>query len=201
MEFIAHRINTIEQLKNLNPQYGVEIDLRPFGEKLVLEHDPFKDGESFKDWLQHYHHGTIILNIKSEGIEQKVLSTLLQEKFESYFFLDCSFPAIRKLINQGNSKLALRFSEFETIETIINLSSQIEWVWIDCFSKLPLNQKNYNQLRNFNLKLCLVSPELQGRPQDIEHFASVINEQGFQFDAICTKEHNINKWKKLLLKA
>lgn len=40
-EFIAHRINTIKQLKDVPYNYGVEIDLRPFNDLIILEHDPF----------------------------------------------------------------------------------------------------------------------------------------------------------------
>ena len=198
MDFIAHRINTLAQLEKLPKEYGVEIDLRPYGDRLVLEHDPFKDGEDFEEWFHHYEHGRIILNIKSEGIEERVLNILSKKNFENYFFLDCSFPAIRKIVKTGNPKVALRFSEFEGLDTIQMMSSQIDWVWVDCFSHLPLNQDNYSQLTKMNLKLCLVSPELQGRDQDIENFAAIINEQGFKFDAICTKEHNISRWKNLL---
>ena len=72
MHFIVHRVNTIKDLLNTPVEYGVEVDLRDFGEKLVLQHDPFKDGESFEEYLKNYNHGTMILNIKSEGIETKV---------------------------------------------------------------------------------------------------------------------------------
>ena len=44
MEFIAHRVNTIEELRKVPKEYGVELDLRDFGERLILQHDPFIDG-------------------------------------------------------------------------------------------------------------------------------------------------------------
>ncbi|MCX7997545.1 MAG: hypothetical protein N3A69_01155, partial [Leptospiraceae bacterium] len=73
MEFIAHRINTLSELKNLPSGIGVELDLRDGPrEKLILQHDPFKDGEDFEIFLSHYvNRGTLILNIKSERIEFK----------------------------------------------------------------------------------------------------------------------------------
>jgi hypothetical protein len=43
MEYIAHRINTIEELKQIPKEYGVELDLRDFRDGLILQHDPFKD--------------------------------------------------------------------------------------------------------------------------------------------------------------
>ena len=42
MEFIAHCINTVEELKKLPKHFGLEIDLRDYGTRLVLEHDPLK---------------------------------------------------------------------------------------------------------------------------------------------------------------
>ena len=98
MHFIAHRVNTIKDLLNTPVEYGVEVDLRDFGKKLILQHDPFKDGESFEEYLKNYNHGTMILNIKSEGIETKVLKLLRQYNVKSYFFLDCSFPMINFLM-------------------------------------------------------------------------------------------------------
>ena len=42
--------------------------------------------------------------------------------------------------------IALRFSEFEGIDTILNMSDKVKWVWVDCFSKLPITQENYKFL-------------------------------------------------------
>jgi len=41
---IAHRINTISQLQNNHTEYGVELDLRPDGDKIIIHHDPFTEG-------------------------------------------------------------------------------------------------------------------------------------------------------------
>ena len=42
MEIIVHRINYIKDLINLPTDYGVEVDLRSQGSKLILNHEPFK---------------------------------------------------------------------------------------------------------------------------------------------------------------
>ena len=44
MDYIAHRINTIKQLKLLDNKYGIEIDIRDDGKDLIIVHDPFKKG-------------------------------------------------------------------------------------------------------------------------------------------------------------
>jgi hypothetical protein len=194
MHFIAHRVNTIKDLLNTPVEYGVEVDLRDFGEKLILQHDPFKDGESFEEYLKNYNHGTMILNIKSEGIETRVLKLIQQHNIKSYFFLDCSFPMINLLSLKGERNIALRFSEFEGIDTISLMSKKIEWIWVDCFTKLPISFKNYKTLKDLNYKLCLVSPELQNQDLKLELYKDYLQKENIIFDAICTKLHNIIRW-------
>ena len=118
MHFIVHRVNTIKDLLNTPNKYGVEIDLRDYQDKIILQHDPFKDGECFEEYLKNYNHGTMILNIKSEGIEHAVLKLIKKYNIRDYFFLDCSFPMINLLISSGEKNIALRFSEFEGLDII-----------------------------------------------------------------------------------
>jgi hypothetical protein len=193
--YIAHRINTLAQLKELPHEYGVELDLRDYGERLILQHDPFIDGEDFEKYLEYYQHGTMILNIKSERIEHKVLELLQHYNISDYFFLDSSFPMIKLLSHHGEKKCAIRFSEFEGLDTVMAMKSKIDWVWVDCFTHLPIDSESYKLLKDAGFKLCLVSPELQGRPNDIEQYKSELENQDIIFDAICTKIYNIEKWK------
>lgn len=194
MEYIAHRINTIEELKQVPAEYGVELDLRDFGERLILQHDPFKDGENFEEYLKHYEHGTMILNIKSERIEHKVLELIQKYGIKKYFFLDSSFPMIYLLSKSGEKNIALRFSEFEGIDTILSMVGKVKWIWIDCFSKLPITYENYKLLREHGFKFCLVSPELQSQEEKLESYKKYLEDNKIIFDAICTKIYNIEKW-------
>jgi len=195
MHFIAHRVNTIKDLLNTPTECGVEIDLRDFGQKLILQHDPFKHGECFEEYLKNYHHGTMILNIKSEGIETRVLKLIKKYNVKNYFFLDCSFPMINLLSLKGEKNIALRFSEFEGLDTIRLMSKKVNWIWVDCFSKLPITEKNYNILKDLDYKLCLVSPELQRNNSKINKYKIYLKKNKIKFDAICTKLKNIKKWK------
>ena len=63
MIYVSHRINTVEALMENPVEYGVELDLRDRGDRLILQHDPFSDGEDFEDYLEHYRHQLMILNI------------------------------------------------------------------------------------------------------------------------------------------
>ncbi len=193
--FIAHRINQLETLRQLPREYGAEIDLRDHGERLILQHDPFIDGEDAEPFFAEYKHGTLILNIKSERIEHRVHELLRKYKIEDYFFLDSSIPMIVNLSRAGEKRIAVRYSEFETIETVLKFAGRVDWVWVDCFSVLPLHRSEMEQLKDAGFKLCLVSPELQARPDDIPVYKQQLTAEFLELDAICTKLHNIDVWK------
>lgn len=195
MEFICHRINTIDELKNAPTDCGVEIDLRDKGNRIILAHDPFKDGEDFEDYLRHYNHGTMILNIKSERIEHRVLELIRKYQIKDYFFLDSSFPMIYLLTKEREENIALRYSEYEGLDTILNMKDSVKWVWVDCFSMLPITLESYTLLKNNGFKLCLVSPELQGQPEKINEYKAYLISEQIKFDAICCKMYNIKRWK------
>lgn len=195
MEFIAHRINTVEELKTLPSRYGVELDLRDdLSGCIYIQHNPFEAGEDFEKYLRNYHHGTMILNVKSERIELKILEMLTKYDVKSYFFLDSSFPMIWLLSQQGEKNIALRVSEMEGLDTPRNMAGKVEWIWVDCFSKMPIDKKEADELKMLGYKLCLVSPELEGRDEDIEKYRKEIDLLGIEFDAICTKRYNIERW-------
>lgn len=195
--FFCHRINTSKELDNCPNKYGIEIDLRDKENEIILVHDPFQDGENFEDFLKKFNKNGIILNIKSERIEYKVLELLKKYEVENYFFLDCSFPMIYQLNKLNERNIAIRFSEFESIETIELVKNMVKWVWVDCFTDMPLNKDNYTRIKQLGLKICLVSPELQGHSLDkIKKFKQIIVENDLKIDAICTKYYNIPLWGK-----
>jgi hypothetical protein len=190
MLYIQHRVNTVAQLATVPTGYGVELDLRDRGERLILQHDPFADGEDFADYLAHYRHGLMILNVKSERIEPRVLELVRSANVPDYFFLDCSFPMVRWLVGQGERKIAVRYSELEPVESALALAGRVDWVWVDCFTKMPLTPETYRRLRGAGFKLCAVSPELQGRP--VETIADYAEElRPYPVDAVCTKRPDL----------
>ena len=191
MLYIAHRINTVAQLAAVPTHFGIEVDLRDHDDRIVMQHDPFikPTAEDFEALLAAYRHNVIILNVKSERIEFRVLELLEKYGVEKYFFLDSSFPMMRLLASQGEKKQAVRFSEFEPIEYAVALAGQVDWVWIDCFTKLPLTEEIYHRLKE-HFKLCIVSPELQGRSTDqIEEYSKQLS--AFPVDAVCTKRPDL----------
>lgn len=189
MQIIAHRRNAIEELRTTPREFGVEIDLRSYGNRLIVHHEPFIDAVDFEEWIKHFSHKTLILNIKEEGIEYRVKYIVEKHGIDDYFFLDLSFPYLIKMLNTGEKRVAVRFSEYESLETALSLAGRAKWVWVDFFTKLPLNKNSYEILSE-HFKLCIVSPELQGRGlEEIKIFKNQL--KPFYIDAICTKRPGI----------
>ena len=187
---IIHRVNSIKKLKQVDTSFGVEIDIRSFGDRLILNHEPFENGELFSEWLKFYNHKFLILNTKEEGLEEIILVELGEKGINNFFFLDLSFPFLIKLANEGEKRCAVRLSEFEDIKTVINLSGLVSWVWVDCFTKFPMTRLELDLLKETHgFNLCIVSPELQGRGSEtsIKKFVNDINMLNLNIDAVCTK--------------
>lgn len=183
---IAHRKNTIAELTATPHEYGVEIDLRSEGDEIILHHDAFQKGEKFEEWLKHFKHAFLILNTKTEGIEEKILTLINHHQIKNYFFLDLSIPFMIKQIKQGNKNIAIRYSEYEPLALAQKFKWLVDWVWIDCFKDWSLSEGDYKELKK-HFKLCLVAPELQGHaPSKIEEFKNKLKQM--PFDAVCTKK-------------
>ena len=190
MQRILHRINTKKELLNTPCEFGVEVDIRSNGGQLYMHHDPFLIGENFEDWLELYNHATLILNVKEEGLESRLMALMKKYGIDDYFFLDQSFPFLVKTANNNEKRCAIRVSEYENIETAMSLAKKISWVWVDCFTHFPLTANDVKRLQvDGSFQLCFVSPELQGYTDEqyVIEFRSKIESMGIKGDAVCTK--------------
>ena len=203
MEFIAHRRNTRSELRETPTCHGVEVDIRAWGDRLIVHHDPFMEGEPFDDWVTGYEHGTLILNVKEEGLEKRLTSSMREHEIDDYFFLDQSFPFLIKTALGGERRCAVRVSEFESPDTALALAGKIDWVWVDCFSRFPLDRAAWMSLADAGLRLCLVSPDLLGRtdPSEILAQRAMLDAWGVEPDAVCCKLEAIPVWERALDRA
>lgn len=204
-KIIAHRINTISQLNSVPKDFGIELDIRYHEDDLILHHDPFSHHkpqmpEKFSEFLACYKcDGPMILNVKTEGVEEKLIELMNKFKIKNWFFLDLSMPFFVKYAKHatnssiagfGPENLAVRFSEEEPIEYALSFAKKAAWVWVDCFSKMPLDDESYAKLKNAGFKICLVSPELQKHPLErIAEFKKQLD--GKKIDAVCTKHPDL----------
>ena len=194
MIIIKHRVNNSKELKRLNNDYGVEIDLRSNNKTIYLHHDPYIKGELFSKWIKHYDHKLLVLNVKEEGLEEQILKILKKNKVTNFFFHDQTFSTILKNMNHTN--VSIRFSEYEGLKKMNILFNKIKWLWVDNFTKINLEKKFFLFLKKKDVKICIVSPELvkKERIKEINNIISKLKINNLKIDAVCTKQP------KLLLK-
>jgi hypothetical protein len=197
MEIVIHRVNERDRLRDLPRHFGAEIDLRADGSTLILNHDPFKGGERFIDWLENYEHGLLVLNIKEAGIESEVIRLVEARGVQRFFLLDVEFPYLYRASRAGERRIASRYSEDEAIETTINYRGKVDWVWIDTNTRLPLTPEVVRQLSGF--QTCIVCPERWGRPQDIHVYRQKMARLNFTPTAVMTAYAQAPAWCSTLL--
>jgi hypothetical protein len=189
---VIHRVNERIRLCEIPRHCGAEIDLRADGSTLILNHDPFKGGERFEDWLASYQHGLLVLNIKEAGIETEVIRLVEARGVKQFFLLDVEFPYLYRATRAGERRIALRYSEDEAIETVLNYRGKADWVWIDTNTRLPLDATSAGKLAGF--QTCLVCPERWGRPQDIGAYRRKLAALNFPLSAVMTSLDHARDW-------
>ena len=193
---IQHRVNSLKKLKNIDHNFGVEVDVRSINKKLILNHEPFQKATSLDTFLKKFNHKFLILNVKEEGIENLILNYVKKNRIKNYFLLDVTVPKIFQFIkNKKKNNLCLRISKFERLNQLNFFNKKIEWIWVDTFdNKIPLN---INDLEGYSkkFKLCLVSPELvKTNNIDVIKFIKINKYKLNFFSAVCSK--NIKTWEK-----
>lgn len=193
---IQHRVNSLKKLKNINHNFGVEVDVRSINKKLILNHEPFLKALSLDTFLKKFNHKFLILNVKEEGIENLILNCVKKNRIKNYFLLDVTFPKIFQFIkNKKKNNFCLRISKFEKLNELNFFNKKIEWIWVDTFdNKIPLN---INDLVVYSkkFKLCLVSPELvKTNNINVTKFIKINKYKLNFFSAVCSK--NVKTWEK-----
>jgi hypothetical protein len=194
MQRIIHRINTVSGLLGVPREFGVELDVRDFGGKLVLCHEPHRGGELFSDYCEKFDHALMVVDVKSEGVEEEALAVLEKSGIGNFFFLGLSFPSVVRLSGAGETRIAVRFSQYEPVEACLAARGMAEWAWVDTFTRLPLDRASCAKLKGAGFKTCLVCPERWGRPQDIAAYRRRMERGGFETDAVMTSLAHAAEW-------
>lgn len=197
--FISHRINCLRCADDFPLDAdGIEFDIRDCNGRLLVQHDAFQEsGQPFEEFLRYCPPTKFyVVNVKAEGIEERAIAALDAAGITNFFLLDCSVPAAMKLARKGERRLAVRFSEVEPLESVAAMRDRVQWVWIDVFTRLPLTKEVADLFRQWNLRTCLVSPELQGQSEKLEMYIEQLKAAGLKVDAVCAKQ-----WAKVIWQA
>lgn len=149
--------------------YGIETDVRDFRGKIVISHDILSGGKilTFDEFIYKYKSDctkynsdtTLALNIKSDGLFNKISKVLKKYHIDNYFLFDMSFPESMNY-KSLNLNIFYRMSEYENISRNVK---NIKGVWLDQFKSNWYNKKKINEIRDKWGEICVVSPELHKR--------------------------------------
>lgn len=151
----------------LNKGFGIETDIRydrDFG--LVISHDILKNSFnylSFEELLIEYKklkvNSKLAINIKSDGLHEKLKKLLDFYSIDKYFIFDMSIPDLISGIKY-NLNQYIRFSNYEDPYPYFEFTNG---VWIDRFnSTIPTKSEIINLSKRWS-SLVFVSAELHGR--------------------------------------
>lgn len=176
VEIIAHRgywlksseKNTLPAFKRaFSLNFGIETDIRDYRGTLVISHD-IADGHSIKAetmfalYKSCGQSGTLALNIKADGLQDKLKDLLKKYDISKYFLFDMSFP---EQLRYSIAKFCVfaRQSEYESVPLLYRPA---QGVWLDEFSRSWINSKIIRAHLKNKKTVCLVSPELHERDHE-----------------------------------
>ena len=160
----SERNNMVAFERSFTHKIGIETDIRDYKGKLVISHDiPDEFSitlDCFFGIYKKYGAGLpLALNIKSDGLYQKLGRYIQKYNLENYFVFDMSIPDTVKYV-EHNLKVYTRVSEYEKVPSFYK---QSEGVWMDEFYEHWINFESISQHVINNKKVCIVSPELHNR--------------------------------------
>ena len=144
---------------------GTETDLRDIAGKIVISHDMPKGSEiTFEEVLKimNGRNLPLALNIKADGMAQKIKDLLEQYKHTNYFTFDMSVPDMVVQINTGLKV----FTGLSDILPQPVLQDKTEGIWLDCFNSDWYDSALIDELINKGKKVCIVSADLHKRPTE-----------------------------------
>lgn len=169
--------------------FGTETDIRDFNGELVISHDIasveclsvdffFRLYKSINDNLP------LALNIKSDGLQIKLLELLNKYDIKNYFVFDMSVPdGLNYLKNDFN--VFTRQSEYELQPSFYE---EAKGVWLDEFKDHWISKEILKEHLGNNKSVCIVSPDLHKRHylKEWNNYKEYNTEMNFNNWMICT---------------
>lgn len=149
-------------IRSFDLNFGTETDLRDQNGEIVISHDISK-GKSllFSDFLKILDGRplTLALNIKADGLAQKLKQIMQENPNINGFVFDMSIPDMKSYLDLGMSVFT-RVSDVEQTPIWLERS---DGVWLDAFYRDWYDIETIHKLLTTGKQVCIVSPELHNR--------------------------------------
>ena len=145
--------------------FGIETDVRDYGSKLVISHDPpyQSDLMELSQLLELYKRlcsQEIVLgiNIKADGLVDPIAAEIAHHGIENYFVFDMSIPELLRYRDKGLNYFT-RLSDYEIMPIEVE---NADGIWLDAFESDWFSPEELTDLGRPS-RICIVSSELHGR--------------------------------------
>lgn len=159
MQIISHRVNTVAALNSTPRHYWVEVDIRVHENQIVLQHDPYGQGEALSDWLSEYEHEGIVLNVKADGLEETLIEAMARAGVGEFFILDSQPATTYRLPTHFRKNIAVRVSDLEQPTAEAYLLHSGGWAWLDVFEHPEIMIQRLDNIPS-DIRICLASPDI-----------------------------------------
>lgn len=175
MQIISHRgywketnekNKEISFYRSFNLGFGTETDIRDYKGELVISHDIADESciildEFFKIYTSSngYEKLPLALNIKADGLQNKLKELIEKHDIKNYFVFDMAVPDGILYVKEGLNVFT-RESEYEKIPSFYDES---QGVWLDAFNSEWYDEKIIKNHIDNNKMVCIVSPDLHKR--------------------------------------
>ncbi|ADD69438.1 conserved hypothetical protein [Denitrovibrio acetiphilus DSM 12809] len=167
----THEKNTpIAFKRSFELGFGTETDFRDLDGELVISHDMPRKGDciSAKEFFDIYSEIgkglPLALNIKADGLQQKLMDLLSEYSVTNYFVFDMSLPDSLQYIKYDIIAFT-RQSEYELDPAFYDKAAG---VWMDEFHGHWIDEAKIKQHINAEKQVCIVSPDLHKRDYQAE---------------------------------
>lgn len=169
--------------------FGTETDIRDYKCELIISHDIADENcitvkECFEIYNKYDNTLPLALNIKADGLQQKLKELLDWYKIENYFVFDMSVPDGLGYLKH-TIKAFTRESEYEKTPSFYDKACG---VWLDEFLGHWITKETIENHINSNKQICIVSPDLHKREykKEWQHYKEIEKELGINDLMICT---------------
>ena len=170
--------------------FGTETDIRDYNGELVISHDVADEkcisvGSFFEIYTKINPYLPLALNIKADGLQEKLRVLLDEFNIENYFVFDMSVPD--GLIYLRNKlKTFTRQSEYERQPSFYD---EAIGIWLDEFKEHWIDEATILQHIKNGKRVCIVSPDLHKREYLKEWAEYKSIEQKFGLDLMICTDH------------
>jgi glycerophosphoryl diester phosphodiesterase len=163
-ENISEKNTKIAFERSFSKNFGTETDIRDYKNELVISHDIANNQsmrvEQFFDIYKKFNTQLpLALNIKADGLQDKLKKLLIDYKINNYFVFDMAVPD-GIIYSKQNFTIFTRQSEYEPTPAYYNLANGI---WLDEFLGHWITKDVIQQHLSHQKSICIVSPELHKR--------------------------------------